>query len=172
MHRIFYAISGAALLVSVLACGVGSSNEPTNDETSSTGTIIANDKLPALGQVVRDGKFEFVVNKINCGETSIGLSLRAQGQYCIVNLNVKNIGNEAKAFSTFNQLAFDDQNRKFEADGLASSLASENVGIWDNINPGNGVQANLVFDVPTDVTLTHLKLHDSAFSSGVEVGLK
>lgn len=41
--------------------------------------------------------------------------------------------------------------------------------IYEQINPGNEVEGKFFFDVPTDLEPSHVELHDSAFSGGVQV---
>lgn len=43
--------------------------------------------------------------------------------------------------------------------------------LLNDINPGNQVTGVVVFDIPKNVKLTRLELHDSPFSGGVPVSL-
>jgi hypothetical protein len=43
--------------------------------------------------------------------------------------------------------------------------------LFNNINPGNTVQGQLAFDMPTGVKAVKAELHDSAFFAGVTVNL-
>ena len=71
-----------------------------------------------------------------------------------------------------NQTVFDAQGRKFSADTEAMIYLPEKDSPWlTDINPGNSISGVLLFDVPKDVTLDHIELHDSAYSMGVEVSL-
>ncbi|MFY1694154.1 MULTISPECIES: DUF4352 domain-containing protein [unclassified Solwaraspora] len=130
---------------------------------------------PGIGDPVRDGKFEFVVNKIECGKSKVGSGFfteTAQGQYCLVTMLVTNIGDEARTFHDGSQRAFDKDGRRFEADtsaGLAVNQDAES--FLTEINPGNQVTAIVAFDVPKGVDLVSLELHDSMFSGGVTVRL-
>lgn len=185
-------ITLGAVALFLLACTCGVESNPATDDvsgveqTQAAGSIQDRSENPVddsnndkntsvefgLGQKVRDGKFEFVVNKVTCGSTEIGYFSKAQGHYCLVNLNVTNIGERAQSFSAGKHTAFDLDGRQFEADSMATSEASDNVGIWDNINPGNSIQVNLVFDMPKAVEPVKVKLHDGYFSNGVSVNLK
>ncbi|MFV2018626.1 DUF4352 domain-containing protein [Micromonospora sp. LOL_023] len=130
---------------------------------------------PGIGDPVRDGKFEFVVNKIECGKAEVGsgfLTKTAQGQYCLITMRIKNIGDEARTFHDGSQSAFDKDGRQFDADtgaGLAVNQDAES--FLTAINPGNQVTAVVAFDVPKGVDLVSLELHDSLFSGGVTVRL-
>jgi hypothetical protein len=130
---------------------------------------------PGLNAPVRDGKFEFVVSKVECGKTEIGaksLAKKAQGQFCIVSLSAKNIGDESQYLDASSQKAMDAQGRKFSADSAAGIYLGDNGNTFlKQINPGNAVQGQVVFDIPKDAKISQLELHDSPFSGGVAVAL-
>jgi hypothetical protein len=152
--------------------------ETTAPETTAAGP--AEDAAPAepaaagIGQPVRDGKFEFTVTSVEPGVARVGnefLNKTAQGQFVLVHLTVTNIGDEAQYLFGDNQYAYDSAGRRFSADSEAGIYLEESASFINEINPGNTVEGIVVFDVPTDVTLTSLELHDSAFSGGVTVAL-
>ncbi|MFI7543072.1 DUF4352 domain-containing protein [Actinoplanes sp. NPDC049599] len=130
---------------------------------------------PGLGDPVRDGKFEFVVSKVDCSKTKVGstyLNKKAQGKFCQVSVKVKNIGKEAQYFDGSSQKAMDAKGTEFSNDGTAELYANEdNATFLNEINPGNSAKGRLIFDVPKSVKLTAVELHDSPFSGGVEVSL-
>ena len=130
---------------------------------------------PGIGDKVRDGKFEFVVTKIDCSKSKVGsqyLNKKAQGKFCLVNVSVKNIGKEAQLFHGSSQKATDAKGTEYSNDGAAELYANDdNATFLNEINPGNSAKGRLIFDVPKSVKLTALELHDSPFSGGVEVSL-
>jgi hypothetical protein len=134
------------------------------------------DKAPGLNQPARDGKFEFTVTKVKCGVAKVGSSLlneKAQGQFCLIDVRVKNIGKEAQYFADSEQKAFDAEKVEYSVDSAAAIYANdEQQVLFEEINPGNTVKGKLVFDIPKGTALTSLELHDSAFSGGVTVSLK
>jgi hypothetical protein len=166
-----------ALAISALivfgACGAGK----TSNTGSSTDNSGSGDKPAAvgIGQPARDGKFEFVVSKLECGISKIGdqyLNRTAQGQFCKVSMSVKNIGNEAKLFTDSNQHAYNAAGQKYEADSAAAIyLGQDSKSFLENINPGNAVNGVIIFDIPKDGKIVKLELHDSAFSGGVTVNV-
>lgn len=174
-------VSGAALLALVvtLACGAGG----TSDGGSGTGTDPKADPKkeevaaqPAkIGQAVRDGKFEFIVQKMECGVAKVGpksFGDTAQGQFCLITLNVKNIGKEPQTFSDSSQKAFGTGDVEYSTDSSAALYANgEQNLLFNEINPGNEVTGVIVFDIPKEAKLIRLKLHDSPFSGGVSVTL-
>ncbi|GGO16762.1 Mpr protein [Microbispora rosea subsp. aerata] len=131
--------------------------------------------LPGLGEVVKDGKFAFKVTKVEKGLSQVGTGFtahKAQGQYVLVHLTVKNIGDEAQMFTDSAQKLIDAKGRTFDADSGAAIWLPDSNAFLENINPGNSVNGILVFDVPESLTLKAVELHDSIFSAGVTVSLK
>jgi len=128
------------------------------------------------------GKFEFAVRGIECGQTRVGnqfLNKEAQGQFCVVSLNIRNIGNEAQTMVGDAQKLIDSQGREFSSDNEAAIYADQSKTCYadqsktwfEQINPGNAVDGQLYFDVPRDAQPVRGKLHDSLFSRGVLVNL-
>lgn len=131
---------------------------------------------PKIGEPARDGKFEFIVKSVSCGKPSVGSDFttkNAQGQFCLVNVSVKNIGNEAQSLFSSNQYVYNAENQKYSADDQATLYAAGSASTWySDINPGNSVEGVIVFDIPKDKTPTIAELHDSAFSGGVKIKLQ
>ncbi|GAB4587621.1 DUF4352 domain-containing protein [Nocardia sp. IFM 10818] len=168
----------------VVLCGIGGALTGKNDKasrgTSPTGSPAAapaEDKpTPGLNTPVRDGKFEFVVTEVQSGIRTVGtnefLQQTAQGAYTIVSLTIRNTSDKPYGFSPANQDLYDTQNRKFGNDAAAAINLQADTSLYANINPGNTVTAQIVFDLPADSTPDHIVLHDSMFSGGVTVSLR
>jgi hypothetical protein len=129
---------------------------------------------------VRDGNFQFTVKSVKCGATQVGknefLRAKAQGQFCLATVTVKNVKNEPQMLLDSDQKAFSgaaQYNVSTEA-GLAANMdaSGNSTNVWlQEINPGNSVTGVFVWDIPAGKKLTKLELHDSSFSGGVEVKL-
>ncbi|MFC7878712.1 DUF4352 domain-containing protein [Isoptericola sp. NPDC057391] len=133
------------------------------------------DALPAVGDKVRDGKFEFTVTKLEDGVQEVGdeiLGEKAQGQFVLVHMTVENIGDEAQYFDGSSQSLVDTKGRTHSADSEAGIYLDESNSFLNEINPGNKVDGVVVFDIPKNATPATLELHDSMFSGGVEVAVK
>lgn len=134
--------------------------------------------VPGIGDKASDGKFQFVVKSVthakSVGDTSFGLGATAQGEYTVLNVTVKNIGDQPQTLIDSNQTVFDNKGRKFNADSTADLyLASNGQSAWvSDINPGNSVTGKMAFDLPVGSKATKVELHDSMFSGGVTVNLK
>lgn len=168
---VILAFVAIGIVSSALGGGSDSSkSNSTSKKTESTATVAK------VGEVAKDGKFEFTVSSVECGKTSVGtneyLTKTAQGQYCLLNISVKNIGDEAQSLLSSNQYLLNAGGQKYSADDVATMYNTPNGTSWYNdINPGNSVTGAIVFDVPKDQTPTTAELHDSAFSGGVKVSL-
>ena len=169
-----------------LGCGSGAADKASDSSSDSKASSSSGDeggakaeekpaKTAKIGQPARDGKFEFTVKSSKCGVAKIGsdmLGQKAQGQFCLVTINVKNIGKEAQMFDGSSQKAYAADGTEYSADTAAAIYANKNAETFLNdINPGNQVNGVVVFDIPKNVKLTKLELHDSPFSGGVDVSL-
>lgn len=158
----------------------GGTSKASASETKAAGKSEAAGKSDAavvgLGSPARDGKFEFTANKVTCGLQEVGgqyLKETAQGQFCVLDLTVKNIGEKPQLFSASSQKAFSGSTEYSSSSQAAIAYASGkglDTGNWfKDINPGNKMTTVVVFDIPTDKKLDKLQLHDSPFSGGVSV---
>lgn len=134
----------------------------------------AADAQAGVGTAVRDGEFEFTVTKVKKGVASVGsryLKQKAQGQYVILNVTVKNIGEKPQLLSDSEQKVRDGSGREFSTDSTAGIYIEDNKVFFSEINPGNSVKGQLVFDMPKGAKPATVELHDSLFSDGVSVSL-
>lgn len=167
-NKVLTAVFAAVAVVGIGSAVGGTDGDGTTDSGDSEATA------GGIGDAVRDGKFEFVVSKVDCGRTSVGddlLGKQAQGQFCLVSLTVENIGDEPQTLFGDNQRLFDDRDREFSADTEAAVYLKSSQTLWEEINPGNQVSGVVVFDVPKNAQPQRLELHDSAFSGGVSITL-
>lgn len=162
------------------AAGGGKKSDSSSPSSKSTGTSKTADskaQVAKIGETARDGKFEFTVKSIECGIASVGpnqyLTKAAQGQFCKMTLDVKNIGDAQQYFSETDQKILNSTNQQFSPDATATLYNSNNSdALAAQINPGNTVEGVLVFDIPKDQTPVTAELHDSSFSNGVKVTLQ
>ncbi|MEU4235799.1 DUF4352 domain-containing protein [Actinoplanes sp. NPDC026619] len=132
-------------------------------------------RSPGIGDAVRDGKFEFVVSGVDCSRTTVGLEhlkRTAKGKYCIVSLSVRNIADGSQYFLGHAQKAYDAAGTAYGNDELAGVYANRDTQTFlQKLTRGERTSGKLVFDVPAQVKLVRLKLHDSLLSGGVDVTL-
>lgn len=173
-------IVGGVLLASILGCiglftvVLGGTGAALNelDENSKGQHAVAGQ----MGAPATDGKFQFMVTAMKCGATSVGADLlgrKAQGQYCILDVQIKNVGDSVETVVDLPQKAYDAKGNEYSVDAEAGLYANaEQPTFLEQINPGNTVKGKLVFDVPPGTKLTSVVLHESSFTAGVKVPLK
>jgi hypothetical protein len=131
---------------------------------------------PGIGKAVRDGKFEFVVSRVDCSQSRVGLerlSHTAKGKFCVVSLSVKNIADRPQLFLGKAQKVVNAAGASFHDDQIAGLYANRVTQTFlRKIDPGDKVVGKLVFDVPKATQLTTVELHDSFFSRGARVSVK
>lgn len=154
----------------VTAPALGAAEAPS----AVTDAPAADRPVAGIGQEARDGKFAFVVSGIRfsktAGDTSNEfMTTQAQGTYAIISMTVKNVGDEAQTYFGSNQKLKDVNGREYSADSAAEMWANHDM-ITD-INPGNQVTVQSIFDIPAGVQVAALEVHDSAFSGGATIGL-
>jgi hypothetical protein len=153
---------------------VGDANQSV--ETEPEPEPVPEEMAAGVGMPVRDGKFEFTVTDVQADVESVGdqyLNHDAQGQFTLVTVRVKNIGDESQMFDGSNVSGTDSQGRELSSDGEAGIYANENTEAFLNeINPGNAVTAVVVFDLPPGEQLVAVEVHDSMFSGGAEISLR
>ncbi|TXK43283.1 DUF4352 domain-containing protein [Nonomuraea sp. C10] len=168
---------GTAVLVGLVFLGavLGGGSDKTGETTAASAPDGEEPKRAGIGDVVKDGKFSFKVTKVEKGLSQVGEGFtisKAQGKYVLIHLTVKNIGDEAQMFHDSSQKLIDAKGREFDADSGAAVLGLKDSNAFlNNINPGNAVKGILLFDVPENIKLKAVELHDSIFSDGVTVTL-
>jgi hypothetical protein len=124
---------------------------------------------------LRDGMFEFSLGSVRCGLDTVGegwVRDRPQGQFCVIELTVTNVGTRAQRFADGAQKAFGPKGQLYEADTGAGVAANGNGdAIWNVVNPGNTLTVKVVFDIPPSASIARIELHDSPLSHGVTVDL-
>lgn len=178
-HKILTVI-GIIILLAIIggAAGGGSKKNNSTSKASTSNAATTTATMPKLNQPANDGKFQFTVTAIKCGQPSVSSpdgyqTKTAQGQYCTLSVTANNIGDQSQTLDSSSQYLYDSSNKKYSSD----SEATIDIGPTDNtffnpINPGNSVTGTIVFDVPKSVTPITAELHDSAFSGGVKVNLQ
>lgn len=180
-----WVLLGAAGVI-IVCCGLGAvaifsggnrDTDPGGQGGAAPGTPSPQATSHAIGEPVRDGKFEFVVRGVQCGVEQVGqdfLIERAQGQFCLMTLSIKNVGDEPQTMFDRDQKGFGTNGLEYGANS-AAGIAANDTGsqVWvTDINPGNELTGVVVYDLPKGVELAQVELHDSTPSDGVTVDLK
>ncbi|AVT31118.1 hypothetical protein C6361_18420 [Plantactinospora sp. BC1] len=130
-------------------------------------------RIVGLNQPARDGDLEFQVHSVRCGFTEVGdplVSQLAVGQFCLVDLAVRNLGARPVTFQDSLQIAYGPAGQRFGVDTSAGLLANaDQVSFLSEINPGNRVTGAVVYDIPPDARIVRLRLRTAATSPGIQV---
>ena len=192
----FFIVAGSIVAIVVIACfaggialfsgGESTSSGDSGDDKSAAGNDDGEDKgnddpaaegepeAAAMGEEVTDGSFAFTVNEVEDGVAEVGeegIEERADGQYVIVDITVKNVGDEPAYFDETEHQLVDTQGKTYSSDDLAESSVEENFELLDEINPGNEATGKAIFDVPEGTELDVIMLSGDALSDGVPVKL-
>lgn len=171
-------IVGGIALVMVLGCvgfftlivgGTGAALKSADDNQKGKNAVAGQ-----LGKPAKDGKFEFTVTGQKCGAESVGgeFGQKAQGQFCIVDVRVRNVGTSAEVFNDSSQKGYDAKGVEYSVDSGAGIYANKDSSTFlEQINPGNTVRGKLVFDMPAGSKLASVVVHESMFTAGVKVPL-
>ncbi len=172
-----FILIGLGILGAIITGG-----EPTKDKKQAAKqTQAATPQEVNIGQTVSDAGFNFLVNSIKCGEKQIktsGLAYYysdAQGQFCRLNITITNTGNTTNSIGVSNQYTFNAQGQRYDyAGGATANAANTYAGspLNGDINPGNSITGDIVFDVPVGITLTVAELHGGYDSLGVRINLQ
>ena len=132
-------------------------------------------EMAGIGDKVRDGDYQFTVTKVRCGVSRVGdsyLNEKAQGQFCLVSMRVKNVGNDPINFSDENQTLVDTKGKNYSPDDEAW-IYMDDSDPYAEINPGNTLKTTVPFDLPKSAKPDYLLLKAGTwgFSEGVKVKL-
>jgi hypothetical protein len=126
-----------------------------------------------LNVPVRDGKLEFTVRSWKCGVNKLGsgrLKRSASGQYCLADVQARNVGNASRTLAEWYEKVVDANGDTHGADFGARFFLPRQT-LWDAVDPGGTVHGTLAFDIPPDARPSRLELHDGPVSGGVSVPL-
>jgi hypothetical protein len=164
----------AILIGDLLAVPEHAVSAPASPVGPGVATKATRAPVPTTGRAGRDGSFAFAVRRVDCGDTRIGDSSfrdESRGVFCLVDLRITNVGNEARTFDASSQFAVDTRGRRHEPSSATTVVDAASIFL-DDIGPGASVNGTVVFDVPVGTRLRELELHDSPFSGGVRLGLQ
>jgi uncharacterized protein DUF4352 len=122
-----------------------------------------------------DGGFVFDVGTVECGVESVGpaeLPQRANGQFCLVDVTVRNSGTEPALLDPGAQEAIDAQGRHYPMSDRATVFVNDgDPTLLEEIGPGKSVPGVLPFELPSGVSPVAVQLREKVGSPGVRVPL-
>ncbi len=97
---------------------------------------------------------------------------QAKGRFCLVDLSVTNAGKHTGWVFMGSQRLVDAAGKEYSADDWAWAYYPGSRRFTSTIEPGATAEGTLVFDVPEQVRLTKLIVHDTPLSDGTSVSLR
>lgn len=199
-HKIMTGLLGLVVAGGVINALGGGSEDTSSSSTSAvpatSGVAAAEKKAdkpaetqkqeaaqPAqkIGQVVHYNTFDFTVHSVKCGVSKVGgqyFSEKAQGQFCLVDLTVKNTGTKAQTLWADQQKLKDKSGAEYSysseatvAQIMAGDEGAEDVWL-EEINPGNKVRGTMVYDIPEGAVPVVLHVSDGGLTDeGTDISL-
>jgi hypothetical protein len=178
------AVMAGIALVALLACllgalklaesaGGGGGAEPGATPEAQRARSKAPEPKPS--PVAADGKLRFTVAGFSCGTAELGpwpVTKKAQGQFCLVELRVQNIGDGKGRVWLGSQHLRDVDDKEYSPDELSWIYYDRTRPLLNEIGPGNSVTGTLVFDVPPGLTFAALRVKDTPLSAGSTIRLR
>jgi hypothetical protein len=163
----YRSLAGAALLAASLvlaACATGDQPSASTGDDATVSSSPGPSLQPArFGVPFRTGSFEVTVTRVETGVRELDISDAAKsrglqpwtptnGQYVVVYLTVKNLGNVETGCATSDSGIIDDAGRTYGSVVLMGGAPPVGQGLGgDNLQPGASANGFVVFDVPASV---------------------
>ncbi|MGX6607350.1 DUF4352 domain-containing protein [Micromonosporaceae bacterium Da 78-11] len=164
---------GVLALVALGSAGCGSSD--SDDKATPPLTTASAPAAGGATQSAAEGTFAFTVTGSKCGVKTVGpadLAQTSTGQFCLVDVSIKNVGKEATLLDGSAQKAIDAQGKEYPVADLATVyLNDKSPGLLEAIKPGAEVKGVLPFQVPASTKLAAVVLHGAKSTPGVRVAL-
>ena len=164
-------VGGASLLV-LLACGESANVGTTvaSGGTSSGTSTTATSKVQAhfkVGDVVKIGDWQVTVNSVKSNPGGTYDTLKSGDDYLVVDATYENISTQSRTLSTLLQVGVKDSTGLKYTETVAASVT---LTLPDgNVNAGDKVRGQLVWEVPTTMKQFNFSFQSDAFSSGASV---
>lgn len=160
--RVWFIVLAAIVVIGVFANMGGDSDSKdatakstaTSEATTDSSTKASSEEtVYSVGQTFTVGDVEYTVNSVSTTQT-VGdefLNETAQGTYLLLNVTIKNNGDDALSVSN-DYFTLYKGKTKYTSDSTASLYASDDSGFFlEKVNPGNALTSNVAFDIPQDV---------------------
>jgi hypothetical protein len=125
---------------------------------------------------LRDGSLEFNVRAVLCGQDTVGNGVfyrNAVGDYCIVTVTVRNVGDQPVTLGSIAQQATTTDGQQSTVDWAASTAAaSGSPAVNQPIPPQGQLETIMAFDVPEDGIMKAVTLHGGENTPGVTVTIR
>jgi hypothetical protein len=146
MKKILNVFLALILVFGIFA--VGCSDEEGKKDTSTE----KQEKIYKMNQVVKVGDVQYKITKKKASKT-VGnkyLNQKAQGYYLIIDISIKNLGDESLTVSNDFFKLYNGK-KEYEADTDGAIYLGDDSIIYQDINPDVTLKGKVIFDVPKKV---------------------
>lgn len=158
------------VLIVVIATVMGGDDTESGDgggsdtEAGGGNSDEGGEEASGIGDTVESGAFAFTVTDVETGVEQVSdssgvLTETPDGQFVIVSVTVENIGDQAGTFESSSQRLVDASDREHSTD-VEAEITGDAESFLNQINPGNSVKGELIFDIPADAEPSHVELSD------------
>lgn len=160
------AVGAVAAVVAGISYLSSDSFQKSGDTAPETRTTIA-----AVGTEVADSQLAFRVRKLECADRELefdGETVRPQGQFCFLEISVRNDRRADAVLSGDEQYLIDSTGRRYDFDVKATLVNSapteqdmEELDFFPfrEISPGEDISGVLVYDIPTRARIVEAEFH-------------
>ncbi|GAB3060191.1 DUF4352 domain-containing protein [Sediminivirga luteola] len=191
--RVWFWILALVVFFGLLSAIVSGGEEPASEDTAAvpeTGgeetaggdsedaeaePAAEDEPIAGIGDAVASGDMEITVTEVETGVSRVGneyLGTDASGQFIVVHVSVTNVGDSAVHFTGSDVTLIDDEGRSFSSSTEASFYVEDANSLFEQINPGNTVTGQVVFDVPEDADPGTLEFRGSLFGGTAVISLR
>jgi hypothetical protein len=161
-----------AVAATFVLAGCTTSDTSTDTGSQESEETLPEAALPGIGDTAQANDLAFTITGLECGITALGsefLPVNPQGQFCRVGIVIENVGSSPAVFSASESKVFDSQSREFAADTSAMIREEDSRDVWRaDLNPGNSVSGNLIFDLPVDASPDFIEIEaGNVFDSSI-----
>ncbi|MDG6105143.1 protein kinase [Dactylosporangium aurantiacum] len=179
-RRVGQAVSAVVAVLIVLGClwgvfnlaGSAGSGDPQAGPSSAAPASKAPSRRPS--PVATDGGVRFTVVGFECGAAQVGqwpVVKQAQGQFCLVELKVENLGTGGTRIWQGSQRLRDTEGNEHKPDEWSWLYNEATRPLYGEIKAGKPVVGTLVFDVPKGLSFDVLVVKQQPLSSGTVIRL-
>lgn len=158
------------VIVIIVASNSGKKSTPTSTAPSGSGTsTTAKSTVHKVGDTFQVGEYQITVSKLSTASSvgdPNGLNSKAQGQYYIVDLTIKNLDKTASTVDSNLFKIKGPTGNEYTSDTTGTMYDNDNASFFlQQLNPGVQETGKLVFDMPANLKGLTLELSGGFTSS-------
>lgn len=129
-------------------------------------------KTAGIGDTVKSGDIAFTVTGVSIEQT-VGegfMASEAKGKFVVVDVTMKNTGDDPATMMSASHFAFDKQGRKYQV--ATDAMMTQDSIFMEDLSPGQSVDGSIYFDVTKGTELVRIEFAGGMLSAPAVVSLK